>query len=120
VINKDAVEIYNQRQKVVTSLRGRPVKYDRDFLLAIPTRLENGASFEQIAAEANTSPRLLMQTCRRNNVFSSSDPPLLRLPIEVELRLRKKADELGISPEGLASKLLEIICKEDLFGAVLD
>lgn len=101
--------------------RGRPVKYDRDFLLSIPQRLENGSTLEQIAAEVNTKPRLLMQTCRRAGVFSDmTEPTKLRLAIDVEIKLRRRAEAMGITSSDLSSRLIEVIAREDLFSAVLD
>ncbi len=105
--------------KVTSPRPGRPAKYPRDLLASIPEQLEAGKPFDAIAREMSTTPRLLMQTCRRNNILTPSEFPF-KVPIDVELKMRKRAEEMGLSPLELATRMIEVISRDDLFSAVLD
>jgi len=104
-------------------------KISDEMYASIPGLLAEGYDRKQIAEMFGTSwQSLQVMCCRRGIPLRHRDRPKMRklsLPPEpLNLRnrhvLHQKAQALGIGEAALATKLLNMIIRDDLFVAVLD
>jgi hypothetical protein len=97
----------------------------------IPALVEQGKTAAEIAASYGVKVSTLRVQCCRHRVslrkggprpprVSLSLPPALALSAKTMLALRAAAKAHGMDEVRLASTLLEIIAKDDLYEAVLD
>ena len=102
-----------------------------DELLAdIPALIRRGLRTAEIAAHFGCTPSTLQVTCSRNGISlrSSGPRPSKKLPFETAVTispetmaaLSARAAVKGCSETKLASDLLEMIARDDLYNAVLD
>lgn len=96
---------------------------------SIPQLLAEGLDRQQIAERfGTTTASLQVQCCRRGISLRRADRPKLQklrldaMPIVLRDKrvLQMKAQALGMDEAKLASKLLNMIIRDDLFVAILD
>jgi transcriptional regulator with XRE-family HTH domain len=99
-----------------------------EVLAQIPELVGLGLSRAEIAERLGCKRSSLQTVCSINGISlwhrgrrRASDGPLtLALKPQTLARLQKRAEACGISETKLASRLLDLIVKEDLYDAVLD
>ena len=106
--------------------------YTDEALAQIPALLEQGLSREQIAEQIGGKVSSLQVVCSRKGISLSRRDRRRRPTIEPDAdltlqvkaqtmaRLQQRAEATGTSETKLASRLLDLIAKEDLYDAVLD
>lgn len=101
-----------------------------ELLATVPTLLEQGLRKPEIAARFGCTPGTLTVNCSRAKISlrSGGPRPPKMLPIEppcfisrkAMIGFRQRAAAMGCSETKLASELLEMIARDDLYDAVLD
>jgi hypothetical protein len=112
--------------------RNRKRIYTDEALARIPAMLEQGLSREQIAAQLGGKVNSLQVVCSRKGIslwrrdrrrLPAVEPDAdltLQIKAQTLTQLQKRAEATGTSETKLASRLLDLIAKEDLYDAVLD
>jgi hypothetical protein len=112
--------------------RRRKRIYTDEALAQLPALLEQGLSREQIAEQIGGKVSSLQVVCSRKGISLSRRDRRRRPTIEPDAdltlqvkaqtmaRLQQRAEATGTSETKLASRLLDLIAKEDLYDAVLD
>lgn len=112
-------------------------KLTDEMFASIPGLLAEGLDRHQIAERFGvTSASLQVRCCKRKISLRRADLPVLRrnlpppptdeppvhdwLSAEFKRIMCAKAEEHHTTPERLAGKLLRIICRDNLFDAVID
>ena len=112
-------------------MKGVRILTDEKFA-SIPAMIEQGTNKEEIAAKWGVTIKTLQVQCSRHGVslrkggqlwpriqLSLPDAPLT-LSNRALMTLRTTARAMGVDEARLASDLLEMITKDDLYKAVLD
>ena len=119
--------------------------FTKDIVAGIPVLVQQGLSAETIAVRLGCTVGSLRVRCSQAQIslrvpkevkmvplVPAPEPPKqkrsygLALPTTLQLsrvamsRLRQHAEAIGVTEAQLASDLLEVIARDDLYGAVLD
>ncbi len=119
--------------------------FTKDIVAGIPVLVQQGLNAEAIAARLGCTVGTLRVRCSQARIslripkevkvvplVAASKPPMQKrfygfaLPTTLQLsrvamsRLRQHAEAIGVTEARLASDLLEVIARDDLYDAVLD
>ena len=108
--------------------RRRKRIYTDEALAQLPALLEQGLSREQIGGKVSSlqvvcsrkSISLSRRDRRRRPTIEPDADLTLQVKAQTMARLQQRAEATGTSEIKLASRLLDLIAKEDLYDAVLD
>ncbi len=98
-------------------------KHSEEFLSSIPHQLAGGKTLAEIAEDAGTSVGSLRSMCSKRRIPLKRAPQhsvhSIRVSGEAAHKLRERAQDYGIKQSELLARLVEVVCKDDLFDAVL-
>jgi hypothetical protein len=113
----------------VSDLMGKRILTD-ELLANVPALIRRGLRAAEIAASFGCTPNTLRVTCSRKGISlrRSGQRRSKKLPLETAVAISRRAMAAlsaraavkGCSEIELASDLLEIIARDDLYDAVLD